>query len=69
MRKLFMKFWRDDCGAVGPEWACIMTVLVLGSVGAILAAKQSLVYPLITLMLDFDLRSSSQPNALRDGMR
>ena len=44
MRKLFLKFWRDDCGAVGPEWACIMTVLVLGSVGAVMAAKQSLVY-------------------------
>jgi len=44
MRKLFLRFWRDDCGAVGPEWACIMTVLVLGSVGAVLAAKQTLVY-------------------------
>jgi Flp pilus assembly pilin Flp len=43
MRKLLLKFWRDDCGAVGPEWACIMTVLVLGSVAALMAAQQTLV--------------------------
>ena len=42
MRNLFLNFWREDCGAVGPEWACIMTVLVLGSVGALMAAKQSI---------------------------
>jgi Flp pilus assembly pilin Flp len=43
MRNLLLKFWRDDCGAVGPEWACIMTVLVLGSVAALMAAQQTLV--------------------------
>ena len=42
MRNHLLNFWRDDCGAVGPEWACIMTVLVLGSVAALMAAKQSL---------------------------
>jgi len=48
MRKLFLKFWRDDCGAVGPEWMCIMTVLVLGSVAALLAAQQTLVHDVQT---------------------
>jgi Flp pilus assembly pilin Flp len=38
----FRKLWRDDCGAVGPEWACIMTLLVLGSVTSIMAAKYAL---------------------------
>jgi Flp pilus assembly pilin Flp len=42
MRSLLLKFWRDERGAVGPEWACIMTVLVLGSVAALMAAKQAL---------------------------
>ena len=41
MRTL-LNFWRDERGAVGPEWACIMTVLVLGSAAALMAAKQSL---------------------------
>jgi hypothetical protein len=48
MRKLFLKFWHDDCGAVGPEWMCIMTVLVLGSVAALLAARQTLVHDVQT---------------------
>ncbi len=43
MRNLLLKLWRDDGGAVGPEWACIMTVLVLGSVAALMAAQQTLV--------------------------
>jgi Flp pilus assembly protein TadG len=44
MRRLLRKLWHDDGGAVGPEWAFIMTVLVLGSVGAVMAAKQALTY-------------------------
>jgi Flp pilus assembly pilin Flp len=42
MLKLIRKFWHDDCGAVGPEWACLTTVLVLGSVASIMAAKYAL---------------------------
>ncbi len=41
MWKMIQKFWHDDGGAVGPEWACIMTVLVLGSVAALMAARQT----------------------------
>ena len=41
MRNL-LNFCRDERGAVGPEWACIMTVLVLGSAAALMAAQQSL---------------------------
>jgi hypothetical protein len=48
MRKLFLKFWHDDCGAVGPEWMCTMTVLVLGSVAALMAARQTLVHDVET---------------------
>ncbi len=44
MRSLFPRFWRDERGAVGPEWACIMTVLVLGSVAALMAAKQAIAH-------------------------
>jgi hypothetical protein len=44
MKNLFRKLWRDDCGAVGPEWACIMTVLVLGSVGAVMATRYALTH-------------------------
>ena len=41
MRNL-LNFCRDERGAVGPEWACIMTVLVLGSVASLMAAKQAI---------------------------
>jgi Flp pilus assembly pilin Flp len=42
MRNLIRNFTCDERGAVGPEWACIMTVLVLGSAAALMAAKQSI---------------------------
>ena len=44
MRNLLQRFWRDERGAVGPEWACIMAVLVLGSVAALMAAKQAIAH-------------------------
>jgi Flp pilus assembly pilin Flp len=39
MRKMFIEFWKDDCGAVSPEWMLMATVLVLGSVAALAATK------------------------------
>src|SRR5262249_51568833 len=39
MRKRFVEFWRDDRGAVSPEWALMATVLVLGSVAVLAATK------------------------------
>ena len=39
MRKLFIEFLQDDCGAVSPEWMLMATVLVLGSVAALAATK------------------------------
>jgi Flp pilus assembly pilin Flp len=44
VQSLFLRFWRDERGAVGPEWACIMAVLVLGSVAALMAAKQAIAH-------------------------
>ena len=41
-RKQFTKFWRDDSGAVGPEWMLMATVLVLGSVAVLAATKVAL---------------------------
>jgi len=39
MRKLFIKLWEDDCGAVSPEWMLLASVLVLGSIAALAATK------------------------------
>jgi Flp pilus assembly pilin Flp len=41
MRKHFITFWRDDSGAVSPEWMLMATVLVLGSVAVLAATKLS----------------------------
>ncbi len=42
MRKLIGEFWRDDSGAVSPDWALMATVLVLGSVAVLAATKLTL---------------------------
>jgi Flp pilus assembly pilin Flp len=39
MRKMFVEFWKDECGAVSQEWMLLATVLVLGSVAALAATK------------------------------
>ena len=42
MRIMLGKFWRDDCGAVSPEWMLMASVLALGSVAALAALKHTL---------------------------
>src|SRR5579862_9240805 len=42
MRKLLIQLWRDEGGAVSPEWMLMATVLVLGSVVALAAMKVAL---------------------------
>ena len=40
MRNLLMKLWRDESGVASPEWAFIVTLLVLGAVTGIVACRQ-----------------------------
>jgi Flp pilus assembly pilin Flp len=42
MRKRLLKFWRDDSGAVSPEWMLLASVLVLGSIAALAATRATL---------------------------
>ena len=41
MRNLLTKLWRDESGVVSPEWAFIVTILVLGAVTGIVASRQA----------------------------
>jgi Flp pilus assembly pilin Flp len=43
MRNLLVKLWRDESGVVSPEWAFIVTILVLGAVTGIVASRQATV--------------------------
>ncbi len=40
MRKLLTKFWRDESAVASPEWAFIVTILVLGAVTGLIASRQ-----------------------------
>ena len=39
MRKLLTKFWRDESAVTSPEWAFIVTILVLGAVTGLIASR------------------------------
>ena len=41
MRNLLTKLWRDESGVASPEWAFIVTILVLGAVTGIVASRQA----------------------------
>ena len=41
MRKLLTKFWRDESAVASPEWAFIVTILVLGAVTGFIASRQA----------------------------
>ena len=43
MRKLLTKFWRDESAVTSPEWAFIVTILVLGAVTGLIASRQPIV--------------------------
>ena len=40
MRKLLTKFWRDESAVASPEWAFIVTILVLGAITGVIASRQ-----------------------------
>ena len=41
MRNLLAKFWRDESAVTSPEWAFIVTILVLGAVTCLVASRQA----------------------------
>jgi Flp pilus assembly pilin Flp len=41
MGELLRRFWRDERGSVGMEWAFVGTILVLGAITGVLAARQA----------------------------
>jgi hypothetical protein len=42
MRRLVVDLWRDEGAATGLEWALVASVLVLGSVLALVAIRSAL---------------------------
>ena len=41
MRTHLMKLWRDESAVVSPEWAFIVTILVLGAITGLVANRQA----------------------------
>jgi hypothetical protein len=42
MRQWLLRLWREEAGTVpGPEWAVIVTILVLGAVTAVVSCRQA----------------------------
>ena len=41
MRNLLVKLWRDESAVTSPEWAFIVTILVLGAVTGLVASRQA----------------------------
>ena len=41
MRKIMAKLWQDESGVTSPEWAFIVTILVLGAVTGLVASRQA----------------------------
>jgi Flp pilus assembly pilin Flp len=42
MRNLWRRFWRDERGSLGVEWAFIATILVLGAITGVIAAQRTI---------------------------
>jgi Flp pilus assembly pilin Flp len=40
MWNLVRRFWHEESGAAGMEWAFVATILVLGAITGIIAARQ-----------------------------
>ena len=50
MRRLLLKLWEDDCGAlIATEWVFVATILVLGSITGLVALRQAV----LTELIDF----------------
>jgi Flp pilus assembly pilin Flp len=44
MRKLMLRLWNDDCGAlIATEWVFLATILVLGSITGLVAIRQAVI--------------------------
>jgi Flp pilus assembly pilin Flp len=44
MRKLMLRLWNDDCGAlIATEWVFLATILVLGSITGLVAVRQAVI--------------------------
>jgi hypothetical protein len=44
MRKLMLRLWNDDCGAlIATEWVFLATILVLGSITGLVAVRQNVI--------------------------
>ncbi len=43
MRQVFLQLWHDEKGTVpGPEWALVVTILVLGAItAAVVSSRQA----------------------------
>jgi len=41
MSELLKRWWRDEPGTVGTEWAFVATILVLGTLTGLIAVRQS----------------------------
>jgi Flp pilus assembly protein TadG len=42
MGTLLRRFWHDERGSVGMEWAFVATILVLGAITGVVASRQAL---------------------------
>jgi Flp pilus assembly pilin Flp len=45
MRQLVKRFWHDERGSIGVEWAFIATILVLGAITGAVAVQQAALEP------------------------
>jgi len=42
MRRLMLKLWKDDCGAlIATEWVFVATILVLGAITGLVAVRNA----------------------------
>lgn len=41
MFQLLRDLWRDEAGSVPPEWALVVTILVLGAITGLVAGRQA----------------------------
>jgi hypothetical protein len=41
MRQLLWRFWHDETGSMPAEWAFVATILVLGAITGMVAARQA----------------------------
>ncbi len=45
MHNILRRFWHDERGSLGMEWAFVTTVLVLGGITGVVAVRQTALAP------------------------